>query len=111
MEELQERYKKEAVGLGLCKQWTDDWGTPDQIQLIDKFKRGLDFCIKHNWPTVEDIQKNFPDELLKSQGIYVSNGTSVNQEEVIVMGAAKVIVKTSCPCDLTVRHNSTDNLS
>lgn len=36
----------QAVSLGLCTQWTEQWGEPDQQGLIDKYLHGIDFCIK-----------------------------------------------------------------
>ena len=41
----------QAITLGLCQPWQQAWGTPDQQGLIDKWLHGIDFAIKHNYPT------------------------------------------------------------
>ena len=71
MEKLSEILKKEAISLGLCKEWTENWGEPDLQGLIDKFLHGIDFCISNGWPTAEFIKKNFPKELLRANNIFV----------------------------------------
>lgn len=71
MGNLSETLKQEAVSLGLCKLWTDAWGDCDQQGLIDKFKKGLDFCLERNWPTPDFIKANFDRDLLHTNLIYV----------------------------------------
>ena len=71
MENLSETLKQQAISLGLCKQWTEAWGNPDQQDLIDKYKSGLDFCIEHQYPSNEFIRENFDRELLHENLIYV----------------------------------------
>ena len=56
---LSEELKSQAIGLGLCEQWTNSWGNPSEQELINKFLHGIDFCIKHDYPTNEYIKKNF----------------------------------------------------
>lgn len=59
-EKLSAKMKSQAVGLGLCQQWTDEWadGT-SKDELVEKFVRGIDFCIEHNFPSCEVIRKEF----------------------------------------------------
>ena len=78
MENLSEILKQQAVSLGLCKQWTEAWGDPDQQQLIDKFKAGLDFCLDRNWPTPDFIRANFDREMLTENLIYVDEHLGLN---------------------------------
>lgn len=71
MENLSETLKQQAVDLGLCRPWTEAWGDCDQQELIDKFVKGIDFCLERNWPTPEFIKANFDRVLLNANHIFV----------------------------------------
>lgn len=71
MENLSETLKQQAISLGLCKQWTEAWGNCDQQELIDKYKKGIDFCLEHQYPSNEFIKENFNRTLLHENLIYV----------------------------------------
>lgn len=111
--EVQELLKNEAIKLGLCQQWQDEWGVPDTDALCDKFIRGIDFCIKHDFPKVELINKLFNQEELHKNGIYTTGDCeSYEQKDVITMGDS--VVNVTVPayrlCDIYVRHDSRINL-
>lgn len=56
---------------GLCDQWTKEWGTNcSKDELIMKYKKGLDFCIKNDWPSRDFIESNFDKDYLMSKHIY-----------------------------------------
>ena len=71
MENLSETLKQQAVDLGLCRPWTEAWGDCDQQALIDKFVKGIDFCLERNWPTSDFIKDNFDRALLNANHIFV----------------------------------------
>lgn len=71
MDNLSETLKQQAVDLGLCKPWTEAWGDCDQQELIDKYVRGIDFCIEHQYPSNEFIKANFARALLNRNLIFV----------------------------------------
>lgn len=71
MENLSETLKQQAVDLGLCRPWTEAWGDCDQQELIDKFVKGIDFCLERNWPTSDFIKANFDRDLLNANHIFV----------------------------------------
>lgn len=75
---LSETLKLTAISLGLCEEWTREWKPCDQQELIKKYLRGIDFCIKHNYPTPEFITSNFDDKLLEFNGIYVGKKVVVD---------------------------------
>lgn len=113
--ELHELLKNQAIGLGLCQQWQDEWGTPDVNALCNKFIRGIDFCIKHDFPKLEEVNSLFQREDLERNGIFShSNTKSVSkaQKHVIAMGEAEVdiYVPSYGVCDIYIRHNSKVNL-
>lgn len=72
MENLSETLKQQAVSLGLCKPWTEAWtDNCDQQELIDKYKKGIDFCLERDWPSTEFIKINFDRDLLNANLIFV----------------------------------------
>ncbi len=77
MKNLSETLKQQATSLGLCQHWQKAWGDCDQQQLIDKFKKGLDFCLERQWPTPDFIRANFDANLLADNQIYVSEHLSL----------------------------------
>lgn len=71
MDNLSETLKQQAIGLGLCKPWTEAWGDCDQQELIDKYVKGIDFCIEHQYPSNDFIKANFERDLLNTNLIFV----------------------------------------
>lgn len=71
MNNLSETLKQQAVDLGLCRPWTEAWGNCDQQELIDKYKKGIDFCIDKQYPSNEFIKTNFDRALLNANHIFV----------------------------------------
>ena len=71
MNNLRETLKQQAVDLGLCRPWTEAWGDCDRQELIDKYKKGIDFCIDKQYPSNEFIKANFDRALLNANLIFV----------------------------------------
>lgn len=71
MNNLSETLKQQAVDLGLCRPWTEAWGDCDRQELIDKYKKGIDFCIDKQFPSNEFIKTNFDRALLNENLIFV----------------------------------------
>ena len=82
---LSDRMKGEAVKLGLCKQWTEEWteGT-SKDEMVEKFVRGLDFCIEHDWPSAKVMKKEFGD-VIHSHGVYVDENVEARNAPVVVL--------------------------
>ncbi len=69
---LNRSLRSSAISLGLCQQWQSEWQsdkTPDE--LIRMFRRGQDFCIAHDFPTLETIRACFSPSDLERNGIYL----------------------------------------
>ena len=63
--------KNEAVSLGLCAQWTAEWhDNSSKHEMVEKFVKGIDFCIGKNWPSTKDMKKYFGD-VIHDHGVYV----------------------------------------
>lgn len=106
MDILQDKIRQQAVDLGLCDQYQEEWKSPLNIaQLCRLFHRGQDFCIKHNYPSIEDIRQ-FGEEP-KRYGVYATDGISTDQSSVVVVGDADVTIVVHGVSDITARHNST----
>lgn len=72
MDELNSELRQGAISLGLCQQWQSQWdGSCSQWELIEKYKRGMDFCIKHDYPDKDYIKRNFDKEILNANLIFV----------------------------------------
>jgi hypothetical protein len=81
----QEELKAEAIRLGLCEKWQSEWGTPDDLELIQKYIDGIDFCIQHDYPSNEYIKMNFDKRLLHACGIYVDDYVAAYNPPVAVL--------------------------
>lgn len=109
-EELSKMLKGQAVSLGLCKEWTEGWGMPGQQELIDKFLHGIDFCIKHDWPNVDFIKRNFDTNILHENNIFADENVHLRNENGIIVLNGKctgmVMEGGFSVCDIYVRHDS-----
>lgn len=57
--------------MGLCDEWFGQWAdSTGEQELIDKYKRGIDFAIEHDWPSVEFIKANFSERTLHGNLIF-----------------------------------------
>lgn len=81
---LSDELKFMARGAGLCDQWFGEWGEPNTDELIDKFTRGIDFAIKHNFPTNEYIHEHFDTSTLRRHGVYVDDVVCVENKPFVV---------------------------
>lgn len=81
---LSDKMLGEAIDLGLCKQWTEEWGIADKHDMCEKFVNGLDFCIKHNWPSVEIIKKDFGD-VMHDHGVYADETVHIQGDGTVVL--------------------------
>ena len=111
--EFQKELKEEAIRLGLCDKWQREWGTPDVDALCDKFIRGMDFCIKHDFPKVEYIHSHFNETDLHRNGIYTQGQcVSINKKHVVALGNCEVdvYVTENDICDIYARHTSSIDL-
>lgn len=111
MNELNKQLKASAVGYGLCAQWQGDWNCDKSKQeLIDMYKRGLDFAIEHDYPSLEFIKDNFNDEILNSNLIFIDSEIDIDGKSgiYIINGSCSGIINlhTFNTATIYVRHNS-----
>lgn len=84
---VSDRLKAEAIKLGLCNQWQSEWGNPTKDELCEKYIRGLDFCIKHDFPDLRFMKRHF-NGVMQNHGIFVDNNEIClcNQGTVVANG-------------------------
>lgn len=108
--DLSKTLLNQAVSLGLCTQWTGQWGEPDQQELIDKYLHGIDFAIKHNYPTNTFIKENFDKDILHKNGIFVDEDVQKrNIPQIAVLNGnckGTLLFDGFSVCDVYVRHDS-----
>ncbi len=78
MNKLNEELKNQAIAHGLCEQWQSGWQNDKTAQkLINMYKRGIDFCIKNDYPSVEYIKQHFSTDILRENLIYVDETVDI----------------------------------
>jgi len=87
-ESLSSILRREARLIGLCDEWYNSWNKDASPQeLIDKYFDGLDFPMKHHWPSNEFIKNNFDKGLLRKNNLLVDDKYSVlNPAEMVALG-------------------------
>ena len=104
--ELQEQLKEEAIALGACEEGIASWGEPGINELCEKYFKYEDFCIQHDWPSV-DLLSELNDPAIGENGIFVNtHGSCVSKQNMAFLRGSKMIVLVKCPCSITVRHNA-----
>lgn len=106
--DLSKRMKKEAISLGLCEKWQSEWADKtSKDEMAEKFVRGIDFCIKHDWPSPKFIKKNFGD-VMHRHGVYADENFITNSPTTILWGACdgEIIANRNETKTAYVKHNS-----
>lgn len=106
--------KDRAVELGLCDKWRDEWERDETKQeLIEKYLRGIDFCIQHDYPKLEFIREYFPKKLLERNGVFVDEEIGrrddvAARDTVVLLGGSKAELHYDGlgMCNIYVRHRS-----
>lgn len=95
IEQINATLKAKAVELGLCEQWQQMWnGIWDRPMMIAKYKEGIDFCLKNNFPTNDFIASNFTKQSLRKGGVFINDKYSVLNERVaVVRGNSEIIAR------------------
>lgn len=106
--DISKELKNKAVKLGLCTEWTEEWGNPTKDELVDKYVRGIDFCIKHNYPSCDYMKKNF-DGVMQKHGVFVDEGVDLKNPSMVIANgrtSGKIVYDAYSVGTLYVRHES-----
>lgn len=108
--ELNNLLKRRARELGLCDQWYNDWGDKESMQqLLEKYLRGIDFCIKHDYPKLEFARKVFPKDILMAKGIFLDSSIDAsNLVTAVALGESIGTLRyhTNSTGNVYVRHHT-----
>lgn len=89
--QLNNTLREEARFLGLCDEWYGAWREYSLDELAQRMYKGIDFCLKHHWPSNEFIKKNFNRDFLREHGVFVDDEYSVcNVRNSLVLGGSKI---------------------
>ena len=83
--------REEGRFLGMCdKFYNEKWDySPDE--LVAKMYKGIDFCLKHHWPSNEFIARNFQKDFLRNHGVFVDDEYSTsNIEHSLALGCSHI---------------------
>lgn len=79
MDKLNTELRAEAIRNGLCAQWQADWAddkTPQE--LIEMYKKGIDFGIAYQYPSNEYIKANFDRDLLNYNLVFIDEDINLD---------------------------------
>jgi hypothetical protein len=64
--------KKEAMKLNACDRGLAEWSElRSDLDLVKKYVKEIEFCAKHDFPSVEYIKRNFSKDVLHRGGVWV----------------------------------------
>lgn len=94
IKKINRELRAQAVKLGLCGQWQKKWDRDlTQEELVELYVDGIDFGIRHDWPSAEYMAKNFDHEVLHENGVWVN-------EEAEESFKGRMVLNGSCAGDL-----------
>jgi len=101
MNELNKDLRNQAIALGLCQEWQNSWSKDwSKEKMVERFYKGLDFCLKHHYPSNDYILKHFDLEFRRQSNVFVNDRYSVcNPKQSLVLGDS----------DITFRYNAWGN--
>lgn len=106
---IQEQLLQAGTALGMCEKFQKEWGNPDIKELCDKYFRGQDFCIEHNYPSLEWLNANLRGKTMM-YGILINEiASAISGEETkdyALLGRSELLLDAYHSCDITVRHDS-----
>lgn len=101
VKELSMMMKAEAVKNGLCQKWTEEWSDFETVgTLLDKYVRGIDFCIRTGFPTAQQLIEYGGDELEKHRIYAQGDVTLYNPGNIIVIG--------DCNAEITIENDMSE---
>jgi len=87
---ISELLLKEAIKYNLCQPWQDNW-KGDLDSLMSMYKRGIDFCVEHDYPSL-DIIRRYLKGKTEDYNVFIDaeSEVSVYSDTVIVLGDSKI---------------------
>lgn len=99
---------EKAIEFNLCKPWQEGWNE-DFSSLMSMYKRGMDFCVEHDYPSL-DILRQYLKGKTEAYNIFIDSKSEVDiySDTAVVVGDSLVKINVSDygVLNLYVRHNS-----
>lgn len=94
--ELSKTLAKGAKRKGICKEWhTALKSLTDRKAMVEMYLRGIDFCLKNDYPANDFIKAHFGD-IAPQMGVFVDTEISIeNSPKCVCLGATFGIIKTN----------------
>lgn len=108
--ELQKRLLEDGIKHGMCEKFQNilsgDKLSPDELLML--YHKGLDFCIEHNWPSM-DMVGEFSDDELHRNGIFYNYTGTIDAKMLNVINEdsdVTVVIPENRVASIYARHNS-----
>lgn len=101
-----------ARRVGLCDKWFSEWSDNEtDDSLLDRYIRGIDFCIEHDYPSLGVIRSMFEDEQLRKKNIYLDTDHALllhPSPVAVILGKSKCTITPTAHSvsDIYIRHES-----
>ncbi|MCM1165197.1 MAG: hypothetical protein NC110_00285 [Ruminococcus sp.] len=119
MNNLIKTLAKQAKRNGICEQWLSELKTlEDRRELVKMYLRGIDFCLRNNYPSNEFIKEHFGD-ICPEMGVFVDKhinvsnvrpcvclGVTFGKYEITEYSAGELYVKHNAEIDVTAKDNA-----
>lgn len=108
--ELVQQLKQDGIAKGLCQPWQNKLRNGVSMKrLVDLYVRGIDFCIKNDYPTLDFIRENFKGKC-EPYGVFVDQKdlNLGDQADVVLLGGCKGSLNYGgfSVCRAFIRHQS-----
>ena len=99
----------EAKKKGVCEPWYKELRTlDDKRAMVEMYIKGIDFCLKNDYPGNDYIRDNFSD-IMEDYGVFVDDEIDLaNVRRCIALGATngRVAVSGYSVCEIYAKHRS-----
>lgn len=110
---LSKELAKQAKKKGICKEWHARLKSlSDRQAMVDMYLRGIDFCLKNDYPGNNFIKAHFGD-IAPLNGVFVDNCIDVeNRPKCVCLGQTfgKVMTNGFNVCEIFVKHDAEINV-
>lgn len=92
MNKVNKELRDKAISVGLCDKWQKDWvNDKSEQELIDMYKKGIDFCFESKFPDNDFIKENISKDVLSENNMFVDEDFyKVNPEnDCVILGNSK----------------------
>lgn len=107
--ELVHQIKQDGIAKGLCRLWQMKLKPGLGVDsLAELYIRGIDFCIKNDYPTLDFLRTNFKGKC-EDYGVYVDDEVvEKNRKDVVLNGSCKAMLEYDgfAVSNIYIRHNS-----